>query len=94
VEYTLKAGDHLGLTGAFGFQFKLDANGVAKVLECNPRVQGTMIASLFSGINIIWLAVKEALGEPAMIPVPAGKPSRFYRFWGGVGVCDGRTFEI
>ncbi|MFL6352713.1 MAG: ATP-grasp domain-containing protein [Bryobacteraceae bacterium] len=93
-EYTLQAGRHLGLTGAFGFQFKLDENGVAKVLECNPRVQGTMVASLFSGVNVIWLAVKEALGEaPAEIP-PLRRPAQFYRFWGGLGVYDGGSHEI
>ena len=92
--YTLKAGGHLGLTGAFGFQFKLDEDGIAKVLECNPRVQGTMVASLFSGINIIWLAVKEALGEPVAIPAISAKPAQFYRFWGGIGVTDDHTFEI
>ena len=94
VEYTLKAGHHLGLTGAFGFQFKLDQDGIPKVLECNPRVQGTMIASLFSGVNVIWLAVKEALGEaPSEIPM-LRRPAEFYRFWGGLGVYDGQIDEI
>ncbi|MGI8961576.1 MAG: ATP-grasp domain-containing protein [Bryobacteraceae bacterium] len=93
-EYTLKAGKHLGLTGAFGFQFKLDPDGTPKVLECNPRVQGTMIASLFSGVNIIWLAAKEALGEtPAEIP-KLRRSAQFYRFWGGLGVYDGHSDEI
>jgi carbamoyl-phosphate synthase large subunit len=93
-EYTLRAGNHLGLTGAFGFQFKLDQNGIPKVLECNPRVQGTMVASLFSGVNIIWLAVKEALGEPPAEIPKLRKPAQFYRFWGGVGVYDGHSDEI
>jgi len=94
IDGTLRAGDHLGLKGVFGFQFKLDARGIPKVLECNPRVQGTMVASLFSGVNIIWLGVKEALGEPPThIPEPR-TPAQFYRFWGGVGVHDGESFEI
>jgi carbamoyl-phosphate synthase large subunit len=93
-QYTLKAGSYLGLTGAYGFQFKLDQNGIPKVLECNPRVQGTMVASLFSGVNIIWLAVKEAMGEPpAEIPT-LRRPAQFYRFWGGLGVYDGHSDEI
>ena len=93
-EYTLKAGHHLGLKGAFGFQFKLDRDGIPKVLECNPRVQGTMVASLFSGVNIIWLAVKEALGEPPSAIPSLRRPAQFYRFWGGLGVYDGHSDEI
>jgi len=27
------------------------------ILECNPRIQGTMIATLASGNNIIWNSV-------------------------------------
>ena len=91
--YTLAAAKEIGLKYAFGFQFKLDAAGVPKVLECNPRVQGTMVASLFGGPNIIWMAAKEALGEP-----PTGVPRRqkaasFIRFWGGAGVSDGRLVD-
>jgi carbamoyl-phosphate synthase large subunit len=48
----------LDLKYAFGFQFK-----GGKLLECNPRVQGTMMASTFAGANIIYSAVKYALGE-------------------------------
>ncbi len=93
-EYTLRAGKQLGLTGAYGFQFKLDQDGIPKVLECNPRVQGTMIASLFSGVNVIWLAVKEAIGEPLAEIPSVRKPAQFYRFWGGIGVYDGQCDEI
>lgn len=38
VNYTLLAGQRLGLQYAFGFQYKLDADDTLKVLECNPRV--------------------------------------------------------
>ena len=43
----------MDLRYAFGFQFIGD-----KLLECNPRVQGTMIASTYAGCNIIYSAVK------------------------------------
>lgn len=42
---------------AFGFQF-IDG----KVLECNPRVQGTMVVSTLAGANLIEAACFEALG--------------------------------
>ena len=93
-EATLRAADHLGLDYAFGFQFKEDADGVAKVLECNPRVQGTMVASVFGGLNAIWLGVQEAIGEsPTGLPAPL-HPASFHRFWGGLGVRGDSAFEI
>ena len=95
-DYSLRAAKALGLRYAFGFQFKLDYSDVPKILECNPRVQGTMVASIFSGVNVIWMAVKEALGEsPDKIP-PREKllQSDFYRFWGGIGTSGGTSDEI
>ncbi|MHB8565759.1 MAG: ATP-grasp domain-containing protein [Nitrososphaerales archaeon] len=88
--YTLVAARALGLKYAFGFQFKLDYSDVPKVLECNPRVQGTMVASVYSGVNVIWWTVKEALGEPPE-NVPKLKLCDFYRFWGGVGISPDGT---
>ena len=94
MEYTLKAARDLGLRFAFGFQFKLDSEGVPKVLECNPRVQGTMIASVFSGVNVIWMAVREAIGvEVEKVSEPL-KQSEFYRYWGGLGTIDSQHLEI
>ncbi len=94
MENTLKTARELGLSYAFGFQFKLDEEGVPKVLECNPRVQGTMVASLFSGVNVIWMSVREAIHQPIdSIPKTLQK-SEFYRYWGGVSVTDSETREI
>ena len=89
-EFTLKAAKELSLKYAFGFQFKLDYSDAPKVLECNPRVQGTMVASVFAGANVIWWTVKEALGEKIEGSVQLSD-SEFYRFWGGVGLLDGRS---
>jgi carbamoyl-phosphate synthase large subunit len=94
IRYSLQAVRHIGLRYAVGFQYKLDEDGVPRVLECNPRVQGTMVASLFSGVNVIWLAVKELLGEPLRESPQELKEALFYRFWGGVGVCQERVNEI
>lgn len=93
-EYTLKAGSRIGLQYAFGFQFKLDESGTPKVLECNPRVQGTMVASLFSGVNVIWMGVRELMGQPCRVLPGQLKPAAFYRFWGGLGVQEDATNEI
>jgi len=45
-----------GLTGVFGMQYIVRDN-IPFILECNPRIQGTMIATLASGNNIIWNSV-------------------------------------
>lgn len=58
IDKSKKLAEELDLKYAFGFQF-IDG----KVIECNPRVQGTMIASTFAGANIIYSAVKNAFGE-------------------------------
>jgi len=58
IDYSRMLAHELDLKYAFGFQFK-----GGKLLECNPRVQGTMMASTFAGANIIYSAVKYALGE-------------------------------
>lgn len=93
-EMALTAGRHLGLRYAFGFQFKEDEAGRPRVLECNPRVQGTMVASLFGGLNAVWLAVREALGEPPRaLPGPL-RAAAFRRFWGGLALTETGTHEI
>lgn len=92
-EQTLRAAEALGLRYAFGFQFKEDAAGVPKVLECNPRIQGTMAAALFGGFNPIWLGVREALGDPPT-ETPALRPATFRRFWGGLGIAGDDVTEL
>ena len=58
IGYSKRLAEALDLKYAFGFQFIGD-----KLLECNPRVQGTMIASTYAGANLIYSAVKSAIGE-------------------------------
>jgi len=94
MDYTLAAGRELGLRYAFGFQFKLAHDDTPKVLECNPRIQGTMVASVFSGANVIWFGVRELFQDPVSnLPQPL-RASEFLRYWGGVGVESGHRFEI
>lgn len=85
IQHAERLADALDLRGAFGFQFKRGRNGRPKILECNPRVQGTMVTSTLAGANVVWAAVASALGEP----VPPLEPTwdrSFYRYWGGIGV--------
>ena len=88
-ERVLEFSEQAGLRYAFGFQFKQDAHGEYRLLECNPRIQGTMVASCFAGVNVIWMAVRELMGDPVSSHPPIDYGARFLRYWGGIGVVDG-----
>lgn len=86
-KYSIILTEELKLEYAFGFQFKLDENNIPKLLESNPRVQGTMVLSTFAGANVIYGAVKSALNEDVPVfDVQAG--TKILRYWGGIGIKD------
>lgn len=74
--------EDLGLKYAFGFQF-IGGN----VLECNPRVQGTMVVSTLAGANMIEAACFEALGIDYP-PFDINWDLSFTRYWGMI--ADGK----
>lgn len=43
----------INLFGLYGFQFIFNSESDFSIIECNPRVQGTNIASLLAGSNLI-----------------------------------------
>jgi len=88
INYSITLSEKLNLEYCFGFQFKYDENGIPKILESNPRVQGTMVLSTFANANVIWLAVKSLLGEEIDIPeIKWG--TRLLRYWGGIAELNG-----
>jgi carbamoyl-phosphate synthase large subunit len=92
IDYSTKLTEIMGLEYAYGFQFKRDEDGIAKILECNPRIQGTMVLSTLAGANIIYGAVKLALGEGSPeYDVKWG--TRLLRYWGGVGVLNEKLVD-
>ena len=83
----------LDLRYCFGFQFKKDAQGRPVLLECNPRVQGTMVLSAMAGANIIAASVRDLLGlEPE--PIDIDWTVRLVRYWGAIGVNDEGVVRI
>ena len=52
-----------GLKGPIGFQVKKSAKGKYLLLESNPRIQGTSVASLGLGINLPVRVIDQALGN-------------------------------
>lgn len=81
-------GKALNLRYAHGFQYRCDKIGVARLLEANPRVQGTMVVSALAGANLVYASVRLALGQSVPeFSVIAG--TEFVRCWGGVGILPG-----
>jgi carbamoyl-phosphate synthase large subunit len=92
IKYSNALIKELELSYAFGFQFKLDENDEPKLLECNPRIQGTMVMATFAGANILYSALKLLLGEE----IPNFKVrwgTKFIRYWGGISVVNDKMME-
>ncbi len=90
IDYSERLCEVLGLKYAVGLQLKMDEDDVPKLLESNPRVQGTMVMSTLAGANIIYGAVKHALGE--VVPVfNIDWDLELMRYWGGVGIVNDRA---
>lgn len=85
IEYSKRLANVLGLNFCFGFQFKLHEDGRPFLLECNPRIQGTMVMSTFANANIIYDSVKCILGEN----IPEKNidwNTKLLRYWGAIGL--------
>lgn len=62
IEYSREVISTMTLDGPIGLQVKADREGRFRILEINPRIQGTSVAALGAGANLPVLAVKNALG--------------------------------
>lgn len=93
-EYSRRVVSSLGLHGNIGLQFKRDVQGVPKILESNPRVQGTIVLCTAAGANLVYLAVKVALGEDIERPKIAWG-TKMIRHWEEVYYrSDGTPFRL
>ena len=76
-----KLANSLKLEGTFGFQFILTRFNIPYIIECNPRVQGSMVTSTLAGANLIYSGVKYALDEK--IPnFNVDWDKKMVRYWG------------
>lgn len=71
----------LVLEGPIGVQWRLDREGIPRLLEINPRLQGTTSTLRHVGINIPLIAVKAALGLNVTIPKDINWGRKFTRHW-------------
>ncbi len=90
INFSNKLSKALDLNYCFGFQFKLSKEGIPKILESNPRVQGSMVVSTFAGFNMIYYSVKKALGFEIDLSNINLREIRFKRYWGGIAIEDGK----
>ena len=88
IDFSKKLSEALDLNYCFGFQFKLSKEGIPKILESNPRVQGSMVVSTFAGFNMIYYAVRKALGFGIDLNNVKLHEVNFKRYWGGIAIKD------
>ena len=80
IDYCFKILTSLNLHGSIGIQVKKAEDGRFKILEINPRIQGTSVAAMGLGINLPLIAVKQELNEPFDIP-PIRWGTSFSRYY-------------
>ena len=85
-EMTVKLVEGIGLEGPVGVQWREDENRIPKLLEINPRIQGTTSASRVAGINIPLETVKISIGEEVDFSRKIQLGSSFSRFWKDISV--------
>ena len=68
IKYSRMVVEGLKLNGNIGLQFKRDKNGIPKIIESNPRVQGTIVLCTAAGENMVYEAVKLGIGEELSVP--------------------------
>tara|TARA_B100000945_G_C20408404_1_gene611310 strand:- start:1219 stop:2283 length:1065 start_codon:yes stop_codon:yes gene_type:complete len=83
-DYSLKLADAINLEYCFGFQFKLK-NQIPYIIECNPRVQGSMVISTLGGANIILNSILSIL-DLKTLEMNLDYSTTFTRYWGGIAI--------
>ena len=82
INYCSQILEAIGLHGNIGIQLKKTVNGQPRLLEINPRVQGTIVAGLGAGINLPLLAIKQELGfSIASSELNPKWDTKFSRYW-------------
>ena len=68
IEYCRQIINSLNLDGPIGIQVKKGLDGRFKILEINPRIQGTSVAAMGLGINLPLSIVHQIVGKPTIFP--------------------------
>lgn len=80
IGYVKQIAATLPMHGPIGYQVKKAEDGKFKILEINPRIQGTSVALSGAGVNLPLLSVLQEAGEEIQIPkiIWGTKFIRFY----------------
>jgi carbamoyl-phosphate synthase large subunit len=62
IDYATAVAEYFQLNGNIGVQIRRDLKREPKIVEINPRIQGTIVHCTAAGVNLPVLAVKLALG--------------------------------
>lgn len=83
IKYVTQIVDSLDLDGPIGIQLKQNSLGEYRILEINPRIQGTSVAALGLGINLPELIIRNALNLKNDYPPPGQIKwgTKFFRFY-------------
>jgi carbamoyl-phosphate synthase large subunit len=82
IEYCRSILSTMTLHGPIGLQVKQDINGQFKILEINPRIQGTSVAALGVGVNLPLAVINQERGDEVNIDIDSIKwNTHFIRYW-------------
>ena len=80
ISYCKEVIESMHLEGPIGVQVKADLEGNFKILEINPRIQGTSVSALGAGVNLPVLSIYNALNV-ANFNIPINWGVGFVRYY-------------
>jgi carbamoyl-phosphate synthase large subunit len=93
IELSKKIMEKLGLDYSVGVQFKYGNNDVPKVLEVNPRLQGTSVISFAAGVNLPYLTILQCLSkELPKVKITYG--FHMFRHWEELFLKNKKVFPV
>jgi carbamoyl-phosphate synthase large subunit len=82
MDYATAVVEFFQLSGNIGVQIRRDLMREPKIVEINPRIQGTIVHCTAAGVNLPVLAVKQALGIAlSMDELKINWGTRMTRYW-------------
>jgi carbamoyl-phosphate synthase large subunit len=85
--------EKLGLNYSVGIQLKYDIEGKPKVLEVNPRLQGTSVISFAAGVNLPYLTILQSQGKKLPdIKIQYGV--HMFRHWEELFLKNSQIFKV
>ncbi|MFT6816154.1 MAG: carbamoyl-phosphate synthase large subunit [Sphingobacteriales bacterium] len=81
IDYCTKIVELLKLHGMIGVQVKATLGGEYRILEINPRVQGTIVAGIGAGVNLPLMAINQEVDSNFRVKETIKWGTKFDRVW-------------